>query len=205
MPCRLRPLAALALTLTLAQSLLACSSSDTGGEPQGPTVLPGPPEWNREVTPPTDTEAADKRASCGYTLGSLPAETQGESTPSGKDIPVDHILVLMMENRSFDHYFQKLPEYGQPDVNLQFREVARNKANSQDDHNQSESAKSGWFPMRVAEQFAVGPELLFGRSGSAECFPLLGFLQLPPNQHAQQRGQPSNDEHPAPAAGDRAC
>jgi len=53
-----------------------------------------------------------------YQKGSLPAETQGASYPSGNAIPVDHIIVVMMENRSFDHYFQKLPEYGQPDAEV---------------------------------------------------------------------------------------
>jgi phospholipase C len=104
------------LALALPLLLTACSSS----EPETPAEppLPGPSEWNREVTPPTDAEAEANRASCEYEAGALPAETQGESTPSGKDIPIDHVLVLMMENRSFDHYFQKLPEYGQPDVDV---------------------------------------------------------------------------------------
>ena len=30
------------------------------------------------------------------------------------DIPIDHVIVAMQENRSFDHYIQKLPKYGQP-------------------------------------------------------------------------------------------
>lgn len=80
--------------------------------------LPGPEEWNRDVTPPGDAEAAEKREACAYKAGMLPAETQGESQPNGKDIPVEHVLIMMMENRSFDHYFQKLPEYGQPDVEV---------------------------------------------------------------------------------------
>jgi phospholipase C len=99
--------------LLAALALLGCSSVETETNP-GPKpkpkpepVLPGPAEWNREVTPPPDGEAATKRASCGYAVGALPAETQGESHPSGADIPVDHIVVLMMENRSFDHSFHE--------------------------------------------------------------------------------------------------
>src|SRR5262245_66316623 len=78
----------------------------------------GPAAWNRMVTPPADTDATTKRAACGYKAGSLPAETQGASHPSGTDIPIKHILVLMLENRSFDHYFSKLPQNGQPDVEV---------------------------------------------------------------------------------------
>lgn len=81
-------------------------------------ALPGPAEWNREVTPPDDEQAAADRSSCTYAAGSLPAETQGASHPSGADIPIDHVIVVMMENRSFDHYFQMLPERGQPDVDV---------------------------------------------------------------------------------------
>src|SRR5262245_19099833 len=104
------------LTFVLPLLLSACSA----GEPEAPAEaqLPGPAESNRGVAPPTDAEAETKRASCEYKAGSLPAETQGESTPSCKEIPIDHVLVMMMENRSFDHYFQKLPEYGQPDVDV---------------------------------------------------------------------------------------
>ncbi len=127
----------LALTASLGSLglLAACSSSSnndgTGGDggasshattgsssSTGKTVLPGPSDWNRDVTPPEDGEASDKRSSCGYKAGDLPAETQGKSHPSGADIPIDHIIILMKENRSFDHYFQKLPEYGQPDVEV---------------------------------------------------------------------------------------
>ncbi len=77
-----------------------------------------PPGWNRHVDPPPDEEAAAKRAACAYGAGALPAETQGASHPNGAEIPIDHIIILMQENRSFDHYFQKLPEYGQPDVEV---------------------------------------------------------------------------------------
>jgi len=102
--------------LPLAALFLACSSKDDTVQP--PAELPGPVEWNRPVTPPADDEASTKRKACGYDAGSLPAETQGKSHPMGDKIPIDTILVVMMENRSFDHYFQKLPENGQTDVEV---------------------------------------------------------------------------------------
>ncbi|MFT3770357.1 MAG: alkaline phosphatase family protein [Minicystis sp.] len=85
---------------------------------QGGAPAPGPSAWNRDVTPPPDDEAAAKRLACAYKAGSLPAETQGASHPSGAGIPIDHIIVVMQENRSFDHYFMKLPEKGQTDVEV---------------------------------------------------------------------------------------
>lgn len=108
----------LKVIVTTTALLLGCSSSDEQGPPPGDDPLPGPEEWNREVVPPSDQQAAETRAACGYDAGALPAETQGESFPMGEEIPVDHVLVVMMENRSFDHYFQKLPEHGQPDVEV---------------------------------------------------------------------------------------
>ncbi len=103
------------LALLSAGQTLGCTPDD--GEPP-PEVLPGPVEWNRDVVPPADTAASTARSACDYAAGALPAETQGESRPYGNEIPIDNIVVLMMENRSFDHYFQKLPEFGQPDVDV---------------------------------------------------------------------------------------
>lgn len=115
------PLPRVPALAALALALVACSSDDESSPGATTTTeppLPGPPEWNRDVTPPDDADAEAARAACAYEAGALPAETQGASHPSGKAIPIDHIVVLMMENRSFDHYFQKLPEYGQPDVEV---------------------------------------------------------------------------------------
>lgn len=109
-PSSLRGLAGLPLGLGCALfALFGCSSAeDAAGTPP----LPGPPEWNRPVVPPTDEAAAATREQCGYKKGALPAETQGESKPYGAQIPVDHIIIAMMENRSFDHYFQMIRDVG---------------------------------------------------------------------------------------------
>lgn len=55
--------------------------------------------------------------SCPYRAGQRLVETYPDM-PRGSDIPIDHIIVVMQENRSFDHYFYKLPEYGQPDAEV---------------------------------------------------------------------------------------
>ena len=105
----------------------SCSSSDSqsppaagaGGSAAGAAGSAGqvgnaPAAWDRVVTPPADADAVAARAACGYKVGALPAETLGASVPTGKDIPIDNVVIVMMENRSFDHYFQKAPEAGIP-------------------------------------------------------------------------------------------
>jgi phospholipase C len=103
--------------------LFACSSKQDApaevadaGDDAAEAGLQPVPEWDKPVTPPSDDDAKSKRASCGYTAGALPAETQGKSFPTGKDIPIETIVIVMMENRSFDHYFAKLKDHGFTDV-----------------------------------------------------------------------------------------
>jgi phospholipase C len=50
---------------------------------------------------------------CTFGPGDLPT-TIAPGAPHGMQIPVDHVLVLMQENRSFDHYFSRLPRQRPP-------------------------------------------------------------------------------------------
>ncbi len=52
-----------------------------------------------------ESEAAAGRASCAFARGAMPWETVGEEFPIGNDIPIEHLIILVQENRSFDHYF----------------------------------------------------------------------------------------------------
>jgi len=52
--------------------------------------------------------AQEMPAGCPFTAGSLPLDTLPAGAPHGSAIPIDHIVVLMQENRSFDHYFRHL-------------------------------------------------------------------------------------------------
>jgi phospholipase C len=60
--------------------------------------------------------AGRTRAVCPYAAGALPVETLPAGRPHGDQIPIDHIVVLMQENRSFDHMLGKLFEEGQPNA-----------------------------------------------------------------------------------------
>lgn len=52
--------------------------------------------------------AADEPAVCTHDAGALPVDTLPPGAPHGAAIPIDHVVVLMQENRSFDHYFARL-------------------------------------------------------------------------------------------------
>jgi phospholipase C len=109
----------------------ACSSNKNGGTPgggeagpgcgddetllldasdDGPTVLT-PCAWDQPVTQPTDDVANAGRAACQYARGDMPAATLGPSTPLDTSIPIDNVVVVMMENHSFDSYLGHLNQY----------------------------------------------------------------------------------------------
>lgn len=68
-----------------------------------------------KVQIPADT-LAPKRASCAFGSGALVAQTLGISPTVASSIPIRHVIVLMKENRSFDHLLGKLHDQGQPGV-----------------------------------------------------------------------------------------
>ncbi len=61
--------------------------------------------------PPTLAAAKAARDACAFTRGAMPAATLGDGVPIGKQLPVEHIVVLVQENRSFDQYFSHLARY----------------------------------------------------------------------------------------------
>jgi phospholipase C len=56
------------------------------------------------IPPPARAQAP----SCTFAAGALPSDTLPPGALHGSAIPIDHIVVLMQENRSYDHYFGKL-------------------------------------------------------------------------------------------------
>jgi phospholipase C len=51
---------------------------------------------------------AEDAPDCRFGTGALPVDTLPAGSLHGDAIPIDHIVVIMMENRSFDHYFGHL-------------------------------------------------------------------------------------------------
>jgi phospholipase C len=62
--------------------------------------------------------ARARREACEFAKGAMPEQTLDAGAPTGQRIPIDHFVIVMQENRSFDHYFQELPKFGQPDVDV---------------------------------------------------------------------------------------
>jgi phospholipase C len=118
MPLRPRrpssPLFALPLFLSLAacprdgEATSAVTTPDAADVDAAPDVLTPP------LIPRTQSEAelAVKRSACGFRAGAWPAETIGKEYRLGDDLPFKHVIVIMQENRSFDHYLGRLVAQG---------------------------------------------------------------------------------------------
>jgi phospholipase C len=61
-------------------------------------------------------EASAARQACRFTRGSLPADTLAHDARLGLEIPIDHFVIVMLENRSFDHLLGEIGRAGQPDA-----------------------------------------------------------------------------------------
>lgn len=108
--------------LALATSACSSSSDDSaGGSP--PDTSDAGAEGHDDggaCTPtpvPTDP-LADQRKACTFAAGAKVADTLGLSEADRGKIPIKHVIVLMKENRSFDHIFGNLAKAGQPDVEV---------------------------------------------------------------------------------------
>jgi len=92
------------------------SSAPPGGHLDGGSNLDGASSLDGgsdagPVPRPDDTTAAANRLACKYARGALPAATLGPGTPIDAQIPINHIVVVMMENHSFDSYLGHLNQY----------------------------------------------------------------------------------------------
>jgi phospholipase C len=84
----------------------ADSFGDDAGE--GGEVLAPPPITRTQ----TEAQLAPQRQACAFDAGAWPAQTIGTDYPVGDAIPIKHVIVIMQENRSFDHYLGHLVAEG---------------------------------------------------------------------------------------------
>jgi phospholipase C len=96
-------------------ALAACSSKDEGKAPAGAQENDASTiEGGGSCKPNPKLEA--RRDSCDFAGASTVTDTIGACV--GDAIPIEHIVILMQENRSFDQYFGHLPGHGQDDVDV---------------------------------------------------------------------------------------
>jgi phospholipase C len=80
---------------------------DADGEGETGVVCPTPPI--------VEGHAAD-RGACKFGKGDKVEETLGITAAIRAKIPLQHLVIVMNENRSFDHYFGTLASEGQPEA-----------------------------------------------------------------------------------------
>ena len=69
------------------------------------------------LRPAVPAAAVDERpVLCPYKAGSFARDTLRGRGAVPTSLPIKHVVILMQENRSYDHYFGRLPEAGQPDA-----------------------------------------------------------------------------------------
>ncbi|MDB4997778.1 MAG: Phospholipase 4 precursor [Myxococcaceae bacterium] len=82
----------------------AATAADVPSIPVDGATCPSPPI--------ADPKVAD-RAACKFVAGAKVADTLGIDATARAQIPITHVIIVMQENRSFDHYFGKLTVPGQ--------------------------------------------------------------------------------------------
>ena len=78
-----------------------------------PKTPPDDPSLGCGAVLPADTEGS-QRTACAFGSGALAEQTLGVSPGVSAALPIRHVIIMMKENRSFDHLFGKLHEQGQP-------------------------------------------------------------------------------------------
>lgn len=114
----LLPSAPLALVALLSAAQVGCDpqKADWGFDAIRTLATPADdPSLGCGVHVPADA-LEERRAACAFGPGALPAATLGVDPTVAAAIPIRHVIIMMKENRSFDHLLGKLHDQGQPGV-----------------------------------------------------------------------------------------
>ncbi len=95
-------------------------SSDAGADAAVDAAADGAIEADagKPTQIPTWDIHVQDRLGCTFGKGDTTVATVGPDVPHGDALPFKHIVFLMMENRSFDHYYSRLPAAGVTDVDV---------------------------------------------------------------------------------------
>lgn len=114
-----------ALLLGMLATLAGCAADprepDGGGRTDARATADAAPPPRIDAGPcaplvlPDDAPQAAMRAACTFERGAAAETTLGVDRATLDRIPIDHVVIVMQENRSFDHYFATLSET-HPDV-----------------------------------------------------------------------------------------
>ncbi len=105
------------LLVAAAMAPFTCSplAADWGVAGVDGMATPADPPLACSFVVPADPAAA-QRASCAFGQGALAQDTLGVPASLAAQIPIRHVIVLMKENRSYDHLLGRLHDEGQPDA-----------------------------------------------------------------------------------------
>ncbi len=126
--------------ISVALVLTGCGSSG-GDTNDAATDAPAPPQdggadsattdASQEAAPVNDDAPfAAQRAACTFKQGALPKDTFGPSIVNF-NYPIDTIVIVSQENRSFDEYFSHLPQDGLAGVDVPPANVTLLDSNNQ--------------------------------------------------------------------------
>ncbi len=106
------------LSILVAILLPACSSHDDGAAAtpdagEAPAAIDAGPAC---PSAPAGDPLRAMREACTFTAGARVADTLGMSEAARHAMPIKHVIVVMKENRSFDHILGALSKSGQPDA-----------------------------------------------------------------------------------------
>jgi len=90
--------------------------ADWGFDPiDGMKTPPDDPARTCGASVPADA-SSPRRAACAFASGTHASESLGIDRSVLASLPIEHVIVAMKENRSFDHLLGKLHDRGQPGV-----------------------------------------------------------------------------------------
>jgi phospholipase C len=85
------------------------AAGSSGSAADGGSTAPSCP------SPIAVDDLLQRREMCTFAPGALAHESLGISSEQQAGLPVRHVIVMMKENRSYDHYLGQLHSQGQPD------------------------------------------------------------------------------------------